>query len=234
MYRDKKIIAIMPARSGSKGVKDKNIKELCGKPLIAYTIEAAQRSNVFDCIFVSTDSEKYAQIAKQYGAEVPFLRSAENSSDKSGTWDVVREVLAKLDEKFDIVILLQPTSPLRMEKDIINALDLFFTKNADKVVSVCETDHPAFWCNTLDETLSMKDFVKKEYNLPRQALPKTYTLNGAVYICKAELLSRNISFYDDKSYAYIMSKEASIDIDSELDFKIAELCYNERVKNKRM
>ena len=222
MYNNKKIIAIIPARSGSKGLKDKNIKELNRKPLIAYTIEAAKKADIFDEIFVSTDSEKYAEISRQYGASVPFLRSSENSDDKAGSWDVVREVLNKLDEQFDIVVLLQPTSPLRKSDDIKGAIELFFKKDADTVVSVCETPHPIFWCNTLNDDCSMKNFIEKEYQKPRQQLPKSYTLNGAIYICKVENID-NLDFYCDKSYAYIMSKENSIDIDSEIDFKFAEL-----------
>lgn len=221
MYHNKKIIAIIPARSGSKGLKDKNIKDLNGKPLIAYTIEAAKRSNVFDEIIVSTDSEKYAEVSKKYGANVPFLRSKENSNDTAGSWDVVREVLSKLDEKFDIIVLLQPTSPLRTESNIKEALKLFFDKDADTVCSVCETQHPMYWCNTLDESFSMKDFVRKEYRKRRQELPKSYTLNGAIYICKTDLLD-DLNFYSNKSFAYIMSKDSSIDIDSELDFIMAE------------
>lgn len=222
MYNNKKIIAIIPARSGSKGLKDKNIKELNRKPLIAYTIEAAKKANIFDEIFVSTDSEKYAEISRKYGANVPFLRSSENSDDKASSWDVVREVLSKLDKKFDIVVLLQPTSPLRTSDDIKGAIELFFKKDADTVVSVCETPHPIFWCNTLNKDCLMKNFIKKEYQKPRQQLPKSYTLNGAIYICKAENID-NLDFYCDKSYGYIMSKENSIDIDSEIDFKFAEL-----------
>ena len=110
-----KNIAIIPARSGSKGIPDKNIKDINGKPLIAWTIEAAIKSNMFNCVMVSTDSDKYADIARNYGAEVPFLRSSENSSDTSSSWDVVREVLLKYEEMgflFDTFTLLQPTSPL--------------------------------------------------------------------------------------------------------------------------
>lgn len=221
MYQNKKIIAIVPARSGSKGLKDKNIKDLNGKPLIAYTIEAALNSNVFDKIIVSTDSEKYAQISKEYGAEVPFLRSNENSGDVAGSWDVVREVLSKLDEKYDIVVLLQPTSPLRTAENIREALDLFFAKNATSVTSVCETNHPAFWCNTLDESLSLEDFIKEEYRLPRQQLPKTYTYNGAIYIMKANnVINSNIT--TENSFAYIMDRKNSVDIDEELDFLFTE------------
>lgn len=220
MYNKQKIIAIIPARSGSKGLKDKNIKKLNGKPLIAYTIEAAKKSNIFDKIIVSTDSKKYADISIKYGAEVPFLRSAKNSNDKAGSWDVVREVLSKLKERYDIVILLQPTSPFRTSKHIKEAVKLFFEKDANTVCSVCETPHPIFWCSTIDDTLSMKGFVKKEYQKRRQELPKTYTLNGAIYICKTKDIN-NLNLYSNKSFAYIMPKESSIDIDSALDFKIA-------------
>ena len=217
MYNNKKIIAIIPARSGSKGLKDKNIKDLNGKPLIAYTIEAAKKSEVFDKIIVSTDSEKYAEISKMYGAEVPFLRSVENSADKSSSWDVVREVLSNLTENYDIIVLLQPTSPLRTFVHIKESLNLFFEKNADTVCSVCETDHPIYWCNTLNETLLMKNFIKKEHNIPRQQLPKSYTLNGSIYICKSKNINE-LDFNSDKSFAYIMPKINSIDIDDELDF----------------
>lgn len=223
MYNNKKIIAIIPARSGSKGLLDKNIKELKGKPLIAYTIEAALNSNCFDKILVSTDSEKYAEISKKYGADVPFLRSKENSTDKSDSWSVCKEVLDKLDEKFDVIILLQPTSPLRTPDNIKEALDLFFTKKADVIVSTSKISHPVQWCNTLPENLSLKDFIKEEFkNKQRQELPQNYKLNGAIYIVKSELIKANLDLFRENSYAYIMDEENSIDIDNKLDFSIAE------------
>lgn len=221
MYKNKKVIAIIPARSGSKGLKDKNIKDLNGKPLVAYAIKEAHDSGIFDRIIVSTDNEKYAEISRFYGAEVPFLRSDENSSDKAGSWDVVQEVLLKLNEKYDIVVLLQPTSPLRTSGHILDALELFFKKEADTVASVCETEHSVFWCNTLDDSLSAKNFIKKEYRCRRQDLPKTYTFNGAIYIIKTDLVS-NADFCGENSYVYIMDKNKSVDIDNEFDFLIAE------------
>ncbi|MBO6246248.1 MAG: acylneuraminate cytidylyltransferase family protein, partial [Anaerovibrio sp.] len=129
-----KNIAIIPARSGSKGLKDKNIKLMNGKPLLAYSIEAAKESGMFDEIMVSTDSPKYADIAIQYGAGVPFLRSAENSSDTAGSWDMVLEVLnnyQKIGREFDTVCLLQPTSPLRLAKDISDAYKDFKENDVD-------------------------------------------------------------------------------------------------------
>ena len=136
-----KNIAIIPARSGSKGLKDKNIKPLMGKPLLAYSIEAAMQSNMFDTVMVSTDSETYAKIARKYGAEVPFLRSAETSSDTASSWDAVAEVLngyAAIDRCFDTFMLLQPTSPLRTAGDIVGAYRTMEEKDANTVVSLCE------------------------------------------------------------------------------------------------
>jgi len=231
MYKEKKIIAIIPARSGSKGLKDKNIKDLSGKPLIAWTIEAAIESNCCDFVMVSTDSAKYAEISKKYNAQVPFLRSAENSSDIAGSWPVIEEVLANLNEKYDIVILLQPTSPLRTAQNIKEALDLFFKKNADMVISVIKNSHPVVWSNILPENLSLNNFIKQEYiNKPRQELPQSYTLNGAIYIIKSNLINKNIDLYNDKSFAYIMEAKNSIDIDDEIDFLTAKVLLEEQQK----
>lgn len=219
-------IAVIPARSGSKGLKDKNIKELNGKPLLAYSIEAAQQSGIFDRIHVSTDSEIYAGIARTYGADVPFLRSTEMSSDTSSTWDAVRFVLKEYEkrgETFDTITVLQPTSPLRTVEDITGAYRFFKEKQASMISSVCEMDHSPLWSNTLPEDLSMKDFEDEKLAfLPRQSLPVYYRENGAIYIVKAEQLFRDINIYKDRCYAYIMDKSHSIDIDGELDFAIAK------------
>ena len=159
---NKRNLAVIPARSGSKGIKDKNIRLLNNKPLMAYTIEAAKKSNIFQCIHVSTDSTKYAEIARQYGAEVPFLRSRELASDTAGTWDTVRFVLeqyANEDRYFDTVTVLQPTSPLRTGQDICNAYKLFCDRKADSVISVCEAEHSPLWCNILPEDGCMNHFL---------------------------------------------------------------------------
>ncbi|NMA73273.1 MAG: acylneuraminate cytidylyltransferase family protein [Bacteroidales bacterium] len=221
-----KNLAIIPARSGSKGVKDKNIKLLNGKPLLAYTIEVAKESKVFDEIFVSTDSVEYAEIAKEWGANVPFLRSKELATDTASTWDVVKDTLRqylKNGINFDTVSILQPTSPLRKPEDIINGYNQMTLKEANAIVSVCEMDHSPLWGNTLPEDGSLKDFLNKEIlNLPRQSLPTYYRINGALYIAKTEYALQANSLYDDKCYAITMSKENSIDIDDELDFIMAE------------
>ena len=147
-------IAIIPARSGSKGVKDKNIRELLGKPLLAYSIEAAEKSGCFDNIFVSTDDERYALIAEKYGADASFLRSEETSSDTADSWSVVREVIDRLKiqgKRYDNIMLLQPTSPLRTEQDIISSFDLMALKNANAILSITEAEHSPLWCNTIEE-----------------------------------------------------------------------------------
>ena len=220
-----KNIAVIPARSGSKGLKDKNIKELKGKPLLAYSIKAAKESNLFDEIMVSTDSSQYAEIAKSFGANVPFLRSETNSSDKAGSWDVVLEVLReyhKLNKTFDSICLLQPTSPLRTAQDIIEAYKLLERKQADAITSVCEVDHSPLWTMTLPESLSFEEFKKRDSNTPRQLLQKYYRLNGAIYIRKISYSNSTISLIDTNEFAYIMPREHSIDIDTELDFFIAK------------
>ena len=219
-------IAIIPARSGSKGLKDKNIKELSGKPLIAYSIEAALASKMFDKVFVSTDSQKYADIAIQYGADASFLRSEENSSDTAGSWDVIREVISKLKdmgEEYDEVMLLQATSPLRTVEDIVKSIELLHEKRGNAVVSLTECDHSPIWCNTLPEDKSMDNFDREEYkDLPRQMLPKFYRYNGAIYLVTAEELQKKERMLEKGCYAYVMPQNRSIDIDTALDFMIAE------------
>ncbi|MBQ7565059.1 MAG: acylneuraminate cytidylyltransferase family protein [Lachnospiraceae bacterium] len=220
-----KCIAVIPARSGSKGLRDKNIKELNGKPLLAYTIEAAAESEAFDTIHVSTDSEEYAKIAKEYGADVPFLRAPEYATDSAATWDVVKytvEQYEKLGRSFDVVGLLQPTTPLRTAMDIRNAFQLLIDKHANAVVSVCETDHSPLWTDVLPEDGNMKGFVKKEYRqLPRQEMPTYYRVNGAIYLVRIECLGDMTILYDDNCYSYVMSRQHSIDIDTQIDFIIA-------------
>ena len=219
-------LAIIPARSGSKGLKDKNIRLFNGKPLMAYSIEAALQSNHFDEVFVSTDSEQYAEIARGYGAHVPFLRSSEQSSDTASSWDVVKEVLecyGKRGTTFNTVALLQPTSPLRTTQDIINAFAIMQEKQANAVVSVCEVDHSPLWCNVLPENDSMDRFLPKNLvTIGRQKLDTYYRINGAIYIVNVPYLLSSQTIYDHGCYAYKMDKRHSIDIDDLVDFQIAE------------
>ncbi len=225
-----KNIAIIPARSGSKGLADKNIKKICGKPLIAYTIEVALKSECFDEVMVSTDSEKYAKIAKKYGASVPFLRGNETSSDTASSWDMVDEVLHNyeaLGKKFDTFCLLQPTSPLRIADDIKDAYRLYEERSAISVVSMTELEHPIEWCGNIDDTCSLAGFIEKNNDSRRQDMRKTYRPNGAIYIVSITEFKNDRFLYREGSFAYIMPQERSVDIDTSLDFKIAEIMLRE-------
>lgn len=221
-----KNIAIITARSGSKGLKDKNIKKLNGVPLLAYSIQAAYESRLFEEIMVSTDSQQYARTAKQYGASVPFLRSEEQSGDSAGSWDVVKEVLNRYFEKgicFETVCLLQPTSPMRKAEDIINGYHLYQEKSADAVTAVCEMDHSPLWSMVLPEDLSLVEFRKKQTSIGvRQKLDTYYRINGALYIRKLEYNDSSIDILEKKEYAYIMNRNRSVDIDVQEDFEFAE------------
>lgn len=221
-----KNIAIIPARSGSKGLKDKNILDLNGHPLMYYSIKAALYSGCFGTVMVSTDSEKYVEIAKKCGAEVPFLRSEELSSDSASSWDMVREVLNKykhIGHVFDYVALLQPTSPLRDSEDIKNAFDMLSKTNVTNVVSVTEVDHPVQWCFELLEDASMEELAKSPYStMRRQELKTYYRENGAIYIVDAKkIMNSEYNMYADNCYAYIMPREKSIDIDAKIDYIVA-------------
>lgn len=220
-----KNLAIIPARKGSKGVKDKNIKLLKGKPLMAHTIQAAIDSEMFDRIIVSTDSEYYASIARKYGADVPFLRDTANSSDNASSWDVVKEVLSKLKnvgQTFDSFALLQPTSPLRDGSDIKEAYKVLKQEHAESIVSVCEMEHSPLWSNVLPQNYSLSHFIRQEGEKKRQDLEKYYRLNGAIYIATVNSFLEKNTVYGEKSFAYVMETSKSVDIDTELDFIIAE------------
>lgn len=228
-------LAIIPARSGSKGLPDKNIKCLDGKPLMAYSIEAALASEMFSEVMVSTDSVKYAEIARICGASVPFMRSEINSIDRASSWDVVREILEnykKMGKSFDTLCLLQPTSPLRKAGDITEAYRVFKEKNANTVVSVCEVEHSPLWSNVLPESLSMDGFITNGANAPRQKLDMFYRINGAVYIVDAQFITHEKNIYQN-SFAYVMPQERSVDIDTEMDFVLAESILNYLKYNNR-
>lgn len=226
-----KILAIIPARSGSKGLKDKNIKVLNSKPLLAYSIASAVEANIFDEIIVSTDSQKYADIATKYGAKVPFLRSEQLATDTASIWDGIRDILcqyAKNNMKFDMIALLQPTSPLRTAQDILQAYKMMEENNANSVVSVCEAEHSPQWSNTLPKDNSFVGFFRNELiGVGRQKLPTYYRVNGAIYMVKTSCLQNDDNIYAEKSFAYIMPNQRSVDIDNLLDFKIAEIIMSE-------
>lgn len=231
MYDDTRIVAIVPARGGSKGLPRKNVLPLGGKPLIAWTIDAARACPSIDRVIVTTDDEEIAGAARSAGAAVPFLRPAELATDTARSIDVVLHALDRLaadGEHYDVLVLLQPTSPLRTAGDISAALDLLFTRTAQAVISVCETEHHPYWSNTLPPDGSLAAFLRPELlNTNRQELPVFYRLNGAIYAARCEYVRARNGFLGPDSIAYRMPRERSVDIDTMLDFKFAELLLQE-------
>ena len=229
-----KNIAVIPARSGSKGLPDKNIREINGKPLLAYSVEAALNSGCFDTVHVSTDSEKYADIARKYGADVPFLRSAELASDIANTWDAVREVLsryAEVGKSFETVMLMQPTTPLRTGEDVQAAYRLMHEKKAKSVIAVCEVDHSPLWCDMIPENGNMKGFGRKDLAwVTRQELKPFYRVNGAIYLLTVtdNTIAADDDIYENNCYALFMDRKKSIDVDCEDDLDLVEFMLTRR------
>jgi len=219
-------LAVIPARGGSKRLPRKNILELNSKPLISYSIEAAQNSKYIDKVIVSSDDEEILNISQKYGA-LTIKRPDELASDTATTFDVIKHAIENTNE-YDYIVLLQPTSPLRDENHIDEAIELLEAKGANAVVSVCEMDHSPLWSNTLDQSLSMESFLKDEVLHKRsQDLERYYRLNGAIYIAKTDKLLEEESFFLKKNiFAYIMDRKSSVDIDEEIDFRIAKALMN--------
>ena len=228
-----RILGIIPARGGSKRLPGKNIRDLCGKPLVAWTIEQAKKSRYLDKIIVSTDDEEIAEISKEYGAEVPFLRPKELAKDDSPTIDTIIhaiEFLGKKGETYDIIVLLQPTSPLRKDDDIDNAIELFLEKHPESVISVFEINDRFYWTLNIKNGYITPFFDKKYLQANIKDLPRLYAPNGAISISSVQELIKSRSFYLNKSLPYFMPAERSIDIDTELDFKIAKILINDVIE----
>jgi len=234
MYQNKTFLAIIPARGGSKRLPRKNVLDLCGKPLIAWSIEAGVKSKYIDKVVVSSDDDEILDIAREFGAET-IKRPDELASDTATTFDTIKHTIDNL-EKYDYIVLLQPTSPLRDEKHIDEAIQLLEAKKADAIVSVCEMDHSPLWSNTLPEDGNMNNFLRDEVlNKRSQDLAKYYRLNGAIYICQTEKLFENKGFFlKDNIFAYTMDRKNSIDIDEEIDFQMVNILMKTTNKNNEI
>jgi len=229
MYKQWRIMGLIPARGGSKGIPGKNVRPMAGKPLIAHTIECARSSGVVDRLLCSTDSPEIAGIAEKFGAGAPFLRPPEYSTDTASGMDVIRHAMNWVEKNdpagpYDLLILLQPTSPLRSPGDILASLRMLEEKKADVVLSACEAGHSPLFMNTLPGDFCMADFIRAEaldvkY---RQQLPVFYRLNGAIYLCRWDYLKSHGGFFSSGTYAYVMPRERSVDIDDPIDFDFAE------------
>ena len=218
------MIAIIPARGGSKGLPGKNIRHLNGKHLIAYAVEAALKAKHIDRVIISTDDEEIARVAVLYGAELPFMRPAELASDTAMAVDNYIYTVGRLEEEsgktIDAFVVLQPTSPLRIAEDIDGAVELFEQKKADSVISYTQEAHPISWHKYLDDEGRFIDILDANIK-NRQDNRISYYPNGAVYGFSTSMI-RNRKYYTEKSYAYIMPRTRSVDIDFIEDFEYAE------------
>ena len=223
MYKNKNFLAVIPARGGSKRLPGKNILDLCGKPIIAWSIEAGLNSSYIDKVVVSSDDDDILDTAKRFKAEI-IKRPKQLASDTASSFDVVKHAIDNL-ESYDYVVLLQPTSPLRNNQHIDKAIEFLEEKNADSIISVCEVNHSPLWSNTLQEDCSMNNFIKEEViNKRSQDLEKYYRLNGAIYICEiSKFLKEREFFLGENVYAFIMNREHSIDIDEKIDLEFARI-----------
>ena len=234
MLNNKTFLAIIPARSGSKRLPNKNILDLSGKPLISWTIEASLGSKYIDKTMVTTDSEKIREVALQHGAETPFARPRKISDDIALIPDVINHTVNfyknQKNEEYDYFIYLQPTSPLRNQSHIDYAIEYLFEKNADAIVSVCKVEHPVEWTGILPENKNMSDFVSNlDFTTRSQDFPSQYRLNGAIYICAwNKFIESGSHILKENIFAYEMPQNVSIDIDEELDLLFAKTILDSR------
>lgn len=223
MIAGKKVLAVIPARGGSKGVPRKNIRMLAGKPLIAWTISVAKESKYIDRLIISSEDEEIIEVARRLGCEAPFVRPIELARDDTPGIEPVLHALRML-PGYDYVVLLQPTSPLRIAADIDGALEVCISRGAKSTVSVAEPDKSPYWMFKVDSERRMQRLVDDgELITRRQDLPKVFVVNGAVYVADCEWLIQKRSFLTDETLAYEMSRERSLDIDTERDMRLCEL-----------
>ncbi|WP_270255456.1 cytidylyltransferase domain-containing protein [Collinsella intestinalis] len=224
MINDMSVLAVIPARGGSKGIPGKNIKEVCGHPLIAYTIDAARKSKYIDDVVVSTDSEQIASISNRYGARTPFLRPAHLSGDEARSIDALIHCvdwLSRHGQKYDIAVFLQPTSPLRSASEIDGSLETFIVHGKLGVASVSRVSESPLLMRRLCQSGVLHPLIPVESTIRRQEMPEFFRVNGAIYINMIEGLSSETSL-NDNPIGYCMQESRSIDIDCVDDLRAAE------------
>ena len=212
-----KVLAVIPARGGSKGVPGKNIRKVGGKPLIAWSIDAARSSRFVDRVILSSDDAGIIRVASAQGCEAPFVREARLAQDDTPTIDVVLDALERC-PGYDWALLLQPTSPLRTAADIDRAVERCLLHDAPACVSVCQVQESPYWMFTLHADDRLQPLLPDVQPTRRQDLPPVYTLNGAIYLARADWLRQNRKFISQGTVAYEMPVERSIDLDTESDF----------------
>jgi CMP-N,N'-diacetyllegionaminic acid synthase len=230
------ILCTICARGGSKGIKNKNLKKLNGKPLIAHTIEQAKNAELFEHIVISTDSDEIAAIAIQFGAEVFFKRSAKMASDTAGKLEVIRDAFIRSEEHykktFSYQVDLDATAPLRSTADIVNSFNQLKKNNNDNLITAMPSRRSPYF-NIIEQEKSGKIYLSKKLDNPiirRQDAPKSYDMNASIYIWKRECILHAQTLFLEKTGLYIMPEERSIDIDTELDYKFVEFLMKRKNK----
>lgn len=227
MYQGKTFLGIIPARGGSKGIPRKNIKILADKPLISWTIEEALKSTFLDRVILSSEDNEIIEVAKKYDCDIPFIRPKELAMDDTPAIDVVLHALGAIEEKYDFIVLLQPTSPIRKAFHIDEAISFLIKNESQSLVSVCEVKKSPFWMFTIDRHNNLKPIFESNIPLRRQDSPQIYILNGAIYIASPSFLNINKTFLDKETISFIMDAKASFDIDDELDWTICQTIIND-------
>jgi len=218
MINGKSVLALITARGGSKGLPGKNTLNLGGKPLLAWTIEAAKQSEYVDRLILSSEDEKIIKVAKDLGCEVPFVRPSHLSKDETTTIDVIAHALKALPETYNYLVLLQPTSPLRLANDIDNCLMRCFEQKAPAAVSVTEVEKSPYLMYQITKEHRMSPVIQNEsHTYRRQELPKVYALNGAIYVAQVKWFLKNKDFLSPETVACLMPMNRSVDIDTEND-----------------
>ena len=234
-----KILCTICARGGSKGVKNKNIKEINGKPLIAYTIEQAKASGLFEHIVISTDSDLIANVAQEYGAEVFFKRSADMASDTAGKLDVIRDAFIRSEKyyetEFDYLIDLDATAPLRDVDDIINSFEQFLKNDNENLITAMPGRRSPYF-NLVEVDYNGKVSLSKSLDnsiVRRQDAPKSYDMNASIYIWKRDIiLEKKKGLFLENTGLYVMPEERSIDIDTPLDYEFVEFLMRKNYAKK--
>jgi N-acylneuraminate cytidylyltransferase len=217
------VLGVILARGGSKGLPRKNIRDLAGKPLIAWTIEAGHDSEYIDRLILSSDDDEIIAVAEEYGCEVPFQRPAELAQDDTPSMDALLHAMNQL-PSYDYITLLQPTSPLRTASDINATIETCVKHGAPACVTVTETDKPPQWMYTLRDDHKLEPVLERDEAVNRrQDAPETYVLNGAVFVARSGWLRRRETFHGDETVAHVMPSEHSGDIDTKLDLEWCEL-----------
>ncbi|TGA97411.1 acylneuraminate cytidylyltransferase family protein [Sporolactobacillus shoreae] len=233
MYNGENILAIIPARGGSKGIPHKNIVEICGQPLIAYSINEAKKSSYIDKLIISTEDEEIAKIGEKFGAEVPFMRPQALAQDSTPGIDPILHAMDWFRQRgivYNYVMCLQCTSPLRTVNQIDEAIKQLIDQGADSIVSVCESKVSPFWMKRINEGVLADFLTNAPFYARRQEAPTVYQLNGALYLAREEILRTNKNWYTKQTLPYIMDEISSLDIDSQTDLQFFEFLEGRKRK----